>query len=94
MSIRVVVAEDHILVLSIRVVVAEDHILVLVRAGFRRLVDSVPSLPRITGHHRPNEPGGAGGRTSVDGVGVTSGVQGVVAWGWMWRLLGGDGVRL
>ena len=31
--------------MSIRVVVADDHILVLVRAGFRRLVDSVPSLP-------------------------------------------------
>ena len=42
--------------MSIRVVVAEDHILVLVRAGFRRLVYSVPTLPWITGHHRPNEP--------------------------------------
>jgi hypothetical protein len=42
--------------MSILVVVADDHILVLVRAGFRRLVDSVPSLPRITGQHRPNEP--------------------------------------
>jgi hypothetical protein len=43
--------------MNIQVVVADDHILVLVRAGFRRLVDSVPSLPPITGHHRPNEPG-------------------------------------
>jgi hypothetical protein len=33
--------------MSIRVVVADDHI--LVGAGFRRLVDSIPSLPRITG---------------------------------------------
>jgi hypothetical protein len=78
--------------MSVRVVVADDQI--LVQAGFRRLIHSVPTLPWITGHHRPNEPWGAGGRTSVEDVGVTSGVQEVVAWGWMWRLLGGNGVRL
>jgi predicted dehydrogenase len=33
------------------------------------------------------------GRTSVDGVGVTSGCTGVVACGWMWWMPGGGSVR-